>query len=327
MTSLRTRSLERLDLEPLYRECFLRSDVRRETYDCIATELCDYGLSWGGKRVDAHAHRARAGRVSAYAMGYGDEVTIRPSHYGDFMLVHVSLRNGIAVEADGETVHVPEGRAYLSAPRRSVRLRWQEGCEQLLIRVPLDLLGAGQGRAAAVRSGVIVPDALQPLLVDHVNMLLKIARLDDEVPQRSAWADWLEDGLGRLLGQQLVEDWTRPAPAPRREPEPGADRRDRIERFIARHLDVPVSLDDLAAAAGLRRSQLNQVCRDAWGCSPMAHLRRRRLEAARDDLARRPEQDLTQLSLRYGFEHQSRFAQYWRAAFGELPSETRRRHR
>jgi AraC-like DNA-binding protein len=84
-------------------------------------------------------------------------------------------------------------------------------------------------------------------------------------------------------------------------------------------------LDDLAAVAGVSRTQLNRLCQDGFDCSPMALVRRMRLEAARFDLERNPDQDFTNLSLRYGFEHQSRFAQYYRTTFGELPRETRRR--
>ena len=53
-----------LDLAPLYQDCILKSQERRETYDAVAGELCDYGLEWGGSLVDARAFRCRAQSIS-----------------------------------------------------------------------------------------------------------------------------------------------------------------------------------------------------------------------------------------------------------------------
>jgi gluconolactonase len=113
--------------------------------------------------------------------------------------------------------------------------------------------------------------------------------------------------------------------AEQHEAQPSRDKRERLESFIRARLKAPIALDDLAAAAGVSRTQLNRLCQEEFDCSPMTLVRRMRLEAARFDLERNPDQDFTNLSLRYGFEHQSRFAQYYRTTFGELPRETRRR--
>lgn len=70
-----------LDLGPLYQDCILRSHERRETYDAIASELCDYGLQWRGVGVDARAYRCRTDRLAIYSMRYGFEHQGRFSQY------------------------------------------------------------------------------------------------------------------------------------------------------------------------------------------------------------------------------------------------------
>jgi len=320
-------TLRRLDLAPLYEQCLLHSDVRKETYDCIAGELCDYGLTWRGADVDARAYKARMGAISFYAMQYGDEVAITPDLYRDFMLVHVSLRNGIEIEADGRLSHVPEGGVFFSAPQQRIRLRWQEGCQQLLVRVPLALVGGEAGpRRTLVRSGHMLAPALAPLFVDQINLALGIARHGIELDNLDDWRTHVETGFARFAGMQLFDLGAAAARADRPRQD-GRDRRERLESFIHARLAAPITLEDLTAAVGVGRSQLNSLCREAFDCSPMALVRRMRLEAARGDLEREPDQDLTSLSLRYGFEHQSRFAQYYRDAFGERPRDTRRRLR
>ncbi|MFB2607146.1 helix-turn-helix domain-containing protein, partial [Rhizobium phaseoli] len=60
--------------------------------------------------------------------------------------------------------------------------------------------------------------------------------------------------------------------------------------------------------------------------TPSAYLRTIRLQAVREDL-RDPSnrQPLRDICLKWGFFHLGRFAAIYRAAYGENPSDTRRR--
>lgn len=305
-----------LVLSPLYDDCMLRSQERRETYDVIAGELCDYGLRWQGGAVDARAFRCKTDTLALYSMRYGDEVSITPDIYPDFFLVHLCLKAGIEVETDGVMMPVPEGSVFINAPRRSIRLRWQEGCEQLILRVPY--AAAGVERRRLQRSGALMPRVLSPLLVSQLNTLMALSR---QGPGTADWAAHVQTGLARFAAQHLL-------PAQKEtDTRPDADARDRLIGFITAHLSRPIQLTDLARAAGLGRSQLNALTWSAFGCTPMALLRRLRLQAAHRDLEERPEQNLTQLALHYGFDHQGRFSQYYREEFGALPRQMRRRLR
>lgn len=313
-----------LDLNPLYENCLFRSDIRKETYNSIATELCDYKLLWRGGSVDARGYRARTRNLSACVIQYGDEVTITPRLYSDFVLAHVCLRKGIEITADRSTIFVPEGSIYFSSPRKNISLRWQEGCEQLLLRVPLDMIDpAGQCRDFG--SGMLLAKSMTPLFVHQLNTALAISHHGRGMAHFDEWTDHVEQGLAQFMGMHLR------GPAQRRPSSQailyGADWRERLEAFIDARMRRPIGLDDLTQATGLGRSQLNALCHRAFGCAPMELVRRIRLQALKSELERNPRQDLTTLALSYGFDHQSRFAQYYRNAFGELPSDTRRRLR
>jgi AraC-like DNA-binding protein len=100
----------------------------------------------------------------------------------------------------------------------------------------------------------------------------------------------------------------------------------RAEEFLAENLDRPVSLAQVAKAVDLSTRTLSRVFHERHGTGPIGFLRRRRLEAARRDLldAEPAKVDVTQVALRYGFDHLGRFAGDYRRVFGELPSETLR---
>ena len=62
------------------------------------------------------------------------------------------------------------------------------------------------------------------------------------------------------------------------------------------------------------------------GTTPMAYLRRVRLDRARQELraASPAHATVTQIANRWGFSSPSRFTAHYRAAYGELPRDTLR---
>jgi len=98
----------------------------------------------------------------------------------------------------------------------------------------------------------------------------------------------------------------------------------RAEEFLDANLESVISLAEVATSVGTSTKTLARAFRKQRGMGPMAFVRRRRLEAARRDLAAADPcaTTVTDIALRYGFAHLGRFAGTYREAFGELPSET-----
>jgi AraC-like DNA-binding protein len=98
--------------------------------------------------------------------------------------------------------------------------------------------------------------------------------------------------------------------------------------YIEGHLESVTSLGDIVAAAGVPGRTLFRHFIDYRGVSPMRYLRMARLQKAREELLHaEPEQDISEIAMRWGFEHLGRFAAEYRKRFGERPSETLKRHR
>ncbi|WP_208720172.1 ANTAR domain-containing protein [Amycolatopsis circi] len=93
--------------------------------------------------------------------------------------------------------------------------------------------------------------------------------------------------------------------------------------FIEANLDRPVDIADIAAAARVSARAVQLAFRRHLGSTPMAYLRRARLDRARAELrAAVPEQDtVARIAARWGYAP-SVFAAHYRAAYGEPPSAT-----
>ena len=90
------------------------------------------------------------------------------------------------------------------------------------------------------------------------------------------------------------------------------------------HADQPLTPGELARVGCMSVRTLHATFRHELGVSPMAHLRRIRLDRVRVELLRSPNADVRigDVAMRWGFYHPSRFAQQYQERFGELPSDT-----
>ncbi|TCK20690.1 AraC family transcriptional regulator [Pseudonocardia endophytica] len=99
-----------------------------------------------------------------------------------------------------------------------------------------------------------------------------------------------------------------------------------VLNHMEQHVDRPLTPQDLARVGCMSVRTLHATFQQELGCSPMTHLRRLRLGHVREELLRGDPGTVrvTDVALRWGFFHQSRFAQQYRERFGELPRDTLR---
>ncbi|UXT20416.1 AraC family transcriptional regulator [Agrobacterium tumefaciens] len=100
----------------------------------------------------------------------------------------------------------------------------------------------------------------------------------------------------------------------------------RAVEFMHANIGQPLTMQSVAEAAGVSIRALETGFRDFKGTSPLAYLRTIRLRAVREDLLDPSNrQSLREICLKWGFFHFGRFSAVYRVAYGENPSETRKR--
>lgn len=315
-----------LDLSPLYRHCVFRSDATVESHDHVSRELSDHDLVWRGGRVDTAMHKASLRQTSMFTLRYGAEVEVRPRPFEDFVLVHMSLRGAAEVESDGQRIHIPEGRTALIAPRKDIRMWWQQGSEQFILKVPHGLLG--QGGAPVLPAAALMPSHCEAHWRLMMQSMVLTTALQSGSSAHAAWVDHFEQNVALFLQTQhgFAPAGGGVSVAGTVENGPGEGRIEAMEVYMRRRLAAPIALVDLAHAAGVGVRTLGVLCQRYRGTSPMDLLRGMRLDAARARL-QSGGANVTETALEYGFGHLGRFSAYYRERFGELPRETgERRH-
>jgi AraC-like DNA-binding protein len=94
--------------------------------------------------------------------------------------------------------------------------------------------------------------------------------------------------------------------------------------FIEDHASLPITVADIANAAGITITQLDAAFRAHYGSTARTYLWTVRLSAAHTDLlvSDPASTDLAELAGRWGFADLDRFTRRYRAHYGETPSAT-----
>lgn len=305
-----------LDLAPLYRHPVFESRCADETHQELSRLLTSHRLRWGAGSVSTALYRQELRRLSVLFLRYGAEVEVVPNAFDDFVLVQMPLCASAEIECDDVVSKIGEGEVAVLAPRRQVRLHWQPHCEQVIVKIPAQLL--------QVDSPICkLPRALVPPWLGIVQQLLAIADKKDAL--NSDWILQFESVVAGFLQMHAQV----PTPAADEEDSPLQLRRrararlEQMEAYMRERLFAPISLADLARAASVSPRTLNEICQAEHGIPPMAVLRRARLEAARRKLLSDSQANVTDVALEFGFGHLGRFSAYYREQFGELPRQTR----
>ena len=101
---------------------------------------------------------------------------------------------------------------------------------------------------------------------------------------------------------------------------------ERVVQFIEENLKRNISLERLAELAMMSPRSLYNLFEKHAGTTPKNYIRNRKLESIRACLSDPSAnvRSITEIALDYGFLHLGRFAENYRNAFGELPSDTLR---
>ena len=102
-----------------------------------------------------------------------------------------------------------------------------------------------------------------------------------------------------------------------------------VEDYALSHTAERLHVADLCEAAGVSERTLQYAFKEVMGMTPIAYLTRLRLHQVRKSLrtATHASTTVTTEALRWGFWHFGDFSRAYKNCFGELPSETLRRHR
>jgi AraC family transcriptional regulator len=98
----------------------------------------------------------------------------------------------------------------------------------------------------------------------------------------------------------------------------------RVRELVDDRLGSPLTVEDMAEAAGLSRAHFTRCFHASTGCTPYGYVRERRVARARE-LLQSSRLSIAEVAVMTGFHSQSHLGRVFRGATGMTPGEYRRR--
>jgi AraC-like DNA-binding protein len=325
------------DRLPLSRYRVFESSFPDEVEVFLARKRIDFrvGGARPGSSLKSWINGAYLPNMYLSALAYDGFVEIAaPPDRGDYA-VQIPLASTFGVQTGNLFEPIGRGQAAVGSPGRKQIIRSTPECARLAISI---------GRDAMVKQlSALIGDAIDEPLVFAPVMVLD----DPQVSSLAGLVSWAVAELERspsLLHNRLAatqfeqflittlllaqeSNYRRRLDVPN-----GSDVCVRgVKRaidYIEANADVPITLSDLVAISGTAGRTLYKHFRLSKGTSPMAYMRRVRLQRVREELLHNYDaKTVTEIATRWGFIHLGRFSAEYHRCFGETPSNTlRRRH-
>lgn len=320
---------------PLSRFRLVDTHEPDEAREQIGRIFCPHFLDPLGRRpagFHARHHSAPGHGYSVNFVSYGASVEIDPGTLSRFFLLQIPVRGSALVRCGTSLAEAHAGfRASLLSPTLPTRMTWHEGCEKIIVLIDRSAMEAQfeslthrKLQSIEFAAGIDLASAEGRSLMRHAELVLAAAEDPDGAPP--AYLTLLRDGLTTLLLDGFSHSGSALIEKPQGSPAPGAVKR--AEEFIEGHAAHPISMADIAAAAGVPLRSLQDAFKRARGMTLSEALLAVRLQHFRQALcAPPPGASVADIAYECGFGHLGRAAAAYHARYGEAPSQTLRRNR
>ena len=249
---------------------------------------------------------------------------------------HVNLTTAGETDADrtdgARERTLAEERGLVLSPVQRNTVRWTPQAEQLILKIPRSSLETHLGELLGQPVTQVVDFGFGLDLTTGAgrSLLHAVRFLADELdrPDGLACMPLAREQLEAFVMTQLLHagrhQYTDALVAPAEGVRLG--RLGPIVEYMEANADEPLTPQELARVGCMSVRTLHASFQQTFGESPMSYLRRIRLDHVRAELVRSDPSlvRVTDVAMKWGFFHQSRFAQQYRDHFGELPSRTLR---
>jgi len=263
---------------------------------------------------------------------YNRAVTIEAPPLDEFFVMQFTLTGTCETRQGRVTTQVRPGQLCVLNATRPIYQDMDSSFGQMAVKISRSLLE----RQLAAELGRGLPHLLEflpeavPLTGPRASLARTIAMLwDDLIQGRTGFSAGvvqraIQQTVAALLLTAVPHNFSERLMRSSGTPAPHFVRK--AEEFIHDHAALPITLSDIVEASGVSQRSLQTGFRQFRATTPMAYLKTVRLDRARRALldSRHTGQTVTQIALESGFSHLSKFAQDYKARFGETPSATAR---
>ena len=303
-----------------------------EARDAVTRIYLPHSLQSSSPHLAMRLNAAHQKRFTLGFLAYGAPTELRMPATEISYHVNLTTRGGTQAErGDGQrAVTAADAAGIVLRPDQLNIVRWSPDAEQLILKIPrsrlethlADLIGRPVPGPVDFDFGLDLTTPRGASLLASVRFLARELDRPGGIADAPLAREQLEEFVMTQLLLAVRNSYTDLLGGP--VDRVRASRLRPVLEHMQAHAHEPLTPGELARVGCMSVRALHAAFRDELGVSPMAHLRRIRLDHVHAELLRglAPGVRIGDVATRWGFFHPSRFARQYQERFGELPSET-----
>ena len=331
MVQVSTYSPDPVGPKPLARHALFQSTDLDETREKVAQVFCPHRLDViGFGQTKASHNHIKGEHLSLNYIEYGAKTVISPGELGSFHLLQIPLRGGASICNGSDNYYSGPSAAAVLNPHRETTMIWEEGTQQLLVQIDrmamqthlASLIGGYEERPLSFSGPLDLTRGIGLSLRNLIfHMVAEIDGKRSPFGGNGLMSRQLENTIMTGLIEGLPHNYSHLLG---RRTGSATPRHLRLaEVYIEEHIDLPLTLEDIASAACTTPRTLQNAFRQFRSTTPLRYLRDARLTRANQDLLKgSPYISVTDVATQWGFTHLGRFSQVYKVRFGETPQAT-----
>jgi AraC-like DNA-binding protein len=317
---------------PIARHLLFETSDLDEARERVGEIFCRHKIHYAGKGrgLAFRQNLVPMARMALSYVTYGADVEIDAGEPEEWFMVHSTVQGRCAMRVGRNEVCAHTETEVVSSATLGLRMNWSADCGQMVLKVDRSALERHLARLLddEIRRPIeFFPEVARSPASGYRRLLTFIAaeaEEEDTFFHSALGHRHLEETVMTLLLMNFPNNYSRMLTNP---PGGATPRHVRAaEEFIRTNAEEAITVDEIAAAAGVAVRTLFEGFQRFRHTTPMAYLRAIRLEAVRHELlVAPPSASVTEIAVKWGVTNLGRFAESYRRRYDELPSQTLRR--
>ena len=296
-----------------------------EVSDYVNQHVGSHGLqlSRNGQSTASLSH-CKAGSLDLCRLSYGAQARIVSEGLPDIYHVQFILRGHCRYVLHRDALDLPAGHVLLINPDEPIDLTYSEDCEKFIVKVPTSLLNEACIEHRWLKPNESIKFSQTPYRFEDIDSLLYLLQLLCQEAESGGATPQMLQHYNRVVTGKLMTllrhnvDLTSPAQQ--------CVSFERLVQYIDDNLKRDISAEELAKYAHMSLRSLYLLFEKNAQTTPKNYIRQRKLERVYTTLMDPASKvaNVTAIALEYGFTHLGRFSEFYKTAFGMLPSESLR---
>lgn len=294
-----------------------------EVSEYVNRHVGNHGLTLSGKSSgSASLSHRKAGNLDLCRLSYGAPARIRSEGLPEIYHIQFILRGHCQYELDRESLSLPAGHILLLNPDEPIDLTYSADCEKFIVRIPASLFNEACLEHRWFKPREYIKFNRTPYRFEELNGLVQLMQLLCEEAESSTSTPQLLQHYNRVVTSKLMTILKHNVSLTQA---PQTDISfERVVQYIEDNIKRDISAEELAQYARMSLRSLYSLFEKNAQTTPKNFVRQKKLEQVYATLMNPACEvaNVTAVALDYGFTHLGRFSEFYKTAFGVLPSES-----